>query len=153
MNVSLFKPTDETFIISELPEVGRNEYNIPRQDQSLHNDTHIGRLPLLDLSGARMDRYGYLATAQNTKFALVPIHTNEEYKLFNREVLKFAGANGEPDFKAMARWWSTQANGKTIEKLPRLQQPSPFRTDVLPRLSRNSKYQQRLPRPRNPRRS
>jgi hypothetical protein len=51
---------------------------------------------------------------QDTKFALVPMHTNEEYRLFNKEVAKFMGSNGQPDFKAMAKWWSTNVDGKTI---------------------------------------
>jgi len=114
INVSLFKPTQETFIISELPQTIREEYNIPCRDQP-PPDASLAPFPVVNLSGARTDRYGYLASAQNTKFALVPIHTNEEYRLFNSEVLKFLSpSSGQPDFKAMAKWWSSRVDGKTI---------------------------------------
>ncbi|KAJ6595714.1 hypothetical protein DFH09DRAFT_1072657 [Mycena vulgaris] len=102
INVSLFKPTEERFIISELPQKIRDDYNIPPHDHPILNQ-HILQRPLVDLSGARTDRYTHLSTAQNTKFALVPIHTNEEYRLFNREALKFIPADGQPDFKGMAK--------------------------------------------------
>ncbi|KAJ7213263.1 hypothetical protein C8J57DRAFT_1602153 [Mycena rebaudengoi] len=124
INVSLFKPTHETFIISELPTIIRDQYNMLQHTPSTSVEGADGasRLPLVRLSGARSDRYEYLASAQNTKFAVVPIHTDAEYALFNRTLRaggKFAPASGSPDFKGMARWWSEKANGKTIfYKLP-----------------------------------
>ncbi|KAJ7247258.1 hypothetical protein C8J57DRAFT_1523038 [Mycena rebaudengoi] len=124
INVSLFKPTHETFIISELPAIIRDQYNMLQHTPSTSVEGADGasRLPLVRLSGARSDRYEYLASAQNTKFAVVPIHTDAEYALFNRTLRaggKFAPASGSPDFKGMARWWSEKANGKTIfYKLP-----------------------------------
>ncbi|KAF7350312.1 hypothetical protein MVEN_01335500 [Mycena venus] len=128
VNVSLFKPTEETFIISELAQKVRDEFDIPRHDQPSSIDDKIPRMPLVNLSGARTDRYGYMASAQDTKFALVPIHTNEEYRLFNKEVHNFMNTDGQLDFKRMAKWWSTQANGKTIFfKIPEFLQ-SHFKT-------------------------
>jgi hypothetical protein len=114
INVSLFKPTQESFIISELPQKVLDEFDIPRHDRPSPIDDKIPRMPLVNLSGARTDRYGYLASAQDTKFALVPIHTNEEYRLFNQEVRRFMDTSGQPDFKQMTKWWSTQVDGKKI---------------------------------------
>ncbi|KAJ7826442.1 hypothetical protein B0H13DRAFT_316589 [Mycena leptocephala] len=118
LNVSLFERTQESFFISELPQHIRDSYNIPPHDHPLRTNTDITPLPLVDLSGARTCRYEFLAAAQNTKFALVPIHTNEEYALFNSAVRpggQFGNqSSGPPNFKEMTKWWSTRANGKAI---------------------------------------
>lgn len=86
------------------------------------SDESIPSLPLVKLSGARTDCYEFLASAHDTKFALTPIHTNEEYALFTRALRTdgpFAVANGTPNFRQMAKWWSSQVNGKKIfYKLP-----------------------------------
>ncbi|KAJ7637248.1 hypothetical protein DFH06DRAFT_1433264, partial [Mycena polygramma] len=122
INVSLFKPTHESFIISELPQHIRDKYNIPRHDQPIRSNTEIAPLPLVNLRGARTNRYEFLAAAQDTKFALVPVHTNEEYSLFNRAARsggESAASNGPPNFNEMAKWWSGKVNGKNIfYKLP-----------------------------------
>ncbi|KAJ7936744.1 hypothetical protein B0H13DRAFT_2303452 [Mycena leptocephala] len=114
INVSLFKPPHKTFIISELPQKVRDEFDIPPHDRPSPIDDKIPPMPLVNLSGARTDCYGYLASVQDTKFALVPMHTNEEYRLFNKKVREFMDTDGQPNFKVMAIWWSTQVNGKTI---------------------------------------
>ncbi|KAJ7681915.1 hypothetical protein DFH06DRAFT_1387871 [Mycena polygramma] len=115
INVSLFKPTHESFILAPFPQNVCDEYKIPRHPELVIHDT-VPSLPLVKLSGARTDRYEFLAKAHNTKFAVTPMHTNEEFALFNRAVRTggpFAATNGPPDFKAMARWWSDQVDGKT----------------------------------------
>ncbi|KAJ7664030.1 hypothetical protein DFH06DRAFT_1394036 [Mycena polygramma] len=121
VNVSLFQPTQESFFISELPQQIRDSYNIPPRDSPRINSS-ITPLPLVDLSGGRTCRYEFLAASQNTKFALTPIHTNEEYALYNsaaRPGGQFGNSSGPPNFKEMAKWWSTRVNGKTIfYKLP-----------------------------------
>ncbi|KAJ7146921.1 hypothetical protein C8R44DRAFT_845839 [Mycena epipterygia] len=124
INVSLFKPTHESFIVTALPKTVRDKYNIPPydSDHSLQNaDSRIVQLPLVNLSAARTNRYEFLAATQDTKFALTPIHTNEEYSLFSREVRpggRFA-STATPNFKEMAKWWSSQVDGKTkFYKLP-----------------------------------
>ncbi|KAJ7676813.1 hypothetical protein DFH06DRAFT_942686, partial [Mycena polygramma] len=121
VNVSLFQPTQESFFISELPQHIRDSYNIPPRDSPRINSS-IAPLPLVDLSGGRTCRYEFLAASQNTKFALTPIHTNEEYALYNsaaRPGGQFGNSSGPPNFKEMAKWWSTRVNGKTIfYKLP-----------------------------------
>ena len=44
------------------------------------------RLHWSTLSGKRTNFYTYLATAQKIKYAVVPIHTEEEFHLFNSSV-------------------------------------------------------------------
>ena len=64
----------------------------------------------------------FLAKAQGTRYAVLPIHTQTESDLFFKEV----GPGGtwfekgkQPDFTRMAYWWSEKANGKDIfYKLP-----------------------------------
>jgi hypothetical protein len=116
INVSSFKPTHESFILTTLPETVCAEYKIDRHPDSVSTDV-VPELPLVSLSGARTNRYHFLAKALNTKFALTPLHTNEEYALFNKALRTggpFSAANGPPDFMKMAQWWSTKVDGKTI---------------------------------------
>ncbi|KAJ7461210.1 hypothetical protein FB451DRAFT_1498462 [Mycena latifolia] len=117
VNVSLFKPTHESFILTKLPQDVCDEYDIPRNPETTSNSGLVPSLPLVDLSGARTNRYKFLASAQNIKFALTPIHTNQEYALFNKALRTggpFAAANGKPDFKKMALWWSSKVNGNNV---------------------------------------
>ncbi|KAJ7662182.1 hypothetical protein DFH06DRAFT_1325495 [Mycena polygramma] len=120
LNVSLFKKTHESFIVAALPQIVRDNYNIPRHAQLPSTDEKnnaILNMPFAGLSGARSDRYDFLASAQDTKFAVTPLHTNEEYALFNKELRpsgEFSVAKGPPDFKRMAQWWSERVDGKKI---------------------------------------
>ena len=66
--------------------------------------------------------YEYLATAQETLYAVTPVHTKGEYTLYHNSVApggEWAPVNGNPHFDRMAAWWSAKANGLTIfYKLP-----------------------------------
>ncbi|KAJ7145231.1 hypothetical protein C8R46DRAFT_1045557 [Mycena filopes] len=123
VNVSLFKPTHESIIVTALPEALRVKFNIPAYQSTQNSDLKAIRPPLVKLSGARTNRYEFLAAAQDTKYALTPIHTNQEYALFGKAV-KPGGAfavtgSKSPNFKEMARWWSSKVDGKAIFfKLP-----------------------------------
>ncbi|KAF7369576.1 hypothetical protein MVEN_00288100 [Mycena venus] len=118
LNVSLFKKTEETFIVTALPQTVRDAYDIPRaQSPEIATDSMLQCIPFAGLSGARNNRYEYLASAQDTKFAVTPIHTNEEYSLFNKALRPsgaFSVANGPPDFRRMAKWWSAKVDRKKI---------------------------------------
>ncbi|KAJ7159203.1 hypothetical protein C8R43DRAFT_1177962 [Mycena crocata] len=122
VNASLFKPTHESFIITPLAQTVRDSYNIPRRGQPSLLEGRISEIPSVGLSGARTNRYDFLASAQDTKFAVTPIHTNEEYSLFNKALRPsgaFSSATGTPNFKQMAKWWSERVDGKKIFfKLP-----------------------------------
>ena len=75
------------------------------------------RLHQSALSGKRTNLYTYLATAQKTKYTVVPIHTEEEFQLFNSSVSlngNWFSPNGTPDFEGMAAWWTAKADGKNI---------------------------------------
>jgi hypothetical protein len=81
------------------------------------------KLHLSKLKGKRNDVYSYLAAAQQTKFAVTPIHTKEEFKLYNDTVsrggVEWCLQAGKPIFHKMATWWSGKADGKYIfYKLP-----------------------------------
>jgi hypothetical protein len=69
------------------------------------------------LKEKRTNIYEYLAAAQRTKFSVVPMHTIQEFQLFNTSVSLhsnwFSPAQ-DPNFEAMATWWSVKADGKTI---------------------------------------
>ena len=68
------------------------------------------------LSEKRTNFYTYLATAQKSKYAVVLIHTEEEFHLFNYSV----SLNGNwfhqmvPLILKLAAWWSAKADGKKI---------------------------------------
>lgn len=125
-----FPPTLEQFGITCIPGVMRLDYDfngpapISSQDLSLSlMHVYPSKLHLAKLKGKRNDVYGYLAAAQRTKFAVTPLHTKEEYMLYN-EVVTRGGQDwcpqaGKPIFAKLAAWWSSQADGKTIfYKLP-----------------------------------
>ena len=81
------------------------------------SSVYPSRLHLSTLKGKRKDVYAYLANAQRTKFAVTPIHTTEEFKLFHLSVSvggEFSVPNGKPNFDLMAAWWSSKADGITI---------------------------------------
>jgi hypothetical protein len=69
------------------------------------------------LKEKRTNIYEYLAAAQKIKFSVVPMHTSQEFQLFNTSVSLhsnwFSPAQ-DPDFEAMAAWWLGKADGKTI---------------------------------------
>ncbi|KAJ7174303.1 hypothetical protein C8R46DRAFT_88386 [Mycena filopes] len=127
-----FPPTVEQFGITRIPDTLRIQGNFdgaPVPDPLSLEATALPfsaifplKLQLGTLSGKRTNIYEYLASAQHTKYAVVPVHTAEETKLFNQEVKhggKWSVASGQPSFENMAAWWSSQANGKTIfYKLP-----------------------------------
>ena len=60
--------------------------------------------------------------AQQTLYAVKPIHTKEEYTLYHNSVDpggQWAPVHGNPHFERMATWWSAKVNGSTIfYKLP-----------------------------------
>ena len=58
-----------------------------------------------------------LAFAQQTKCAVIPLHTEDEFNLFHSAVSpggEYAFAHGLPNFDQMVQWWSKKADGKTI---------------------------------------
>jgi hypothetical protein len=128
-----FAPTDEQFGITSIPNTVRIQcdFNGPEvldpQSQSENVSlslSHIYPVQLLlsKLKGKRKDAYSYLAHAQKVKFAVTPVHTKDEFKLFHQEVSvggNWNNPHGQPNFDRMATWWSAKANGISIfYKLP-----------------------------------
>ncbi|KAG0178868.1 hypothetical protein DFQ29_002903 [Apophysomyces sp. BC1021] len=59
--------------------------------------------------------YKYLAEKQVTKYAVVPVHTPEEFSLFKQLMDRYHGAQLHADWKEMAKSWNTDhTNGVTI---------------------------------------
>jgi hypothetical protein len=80
-------------------------------------DFSSNQLWLSKLTGKRKDIYAFLAMVQQTKYAVTPLHTEEEFNLFHNAVSpggQWSSANGQPNFDRMAQWWSEKANRKTI---------------------------------------
>jgi len=128
-----FPQTEEQFGITCIPSTTRlqHDFNGPcatspndeLQDSSLSiSRIYPLKLHLSKLKGKRNDIYTYLANAQKTLFAVTPIHTKNEIKLFNDSVKNggpFCVSSGQPNFYQMATWWSSKADGKNIfYKLP-----------------------------------
>ena len=114
-----FCKTEEQFGITQIPGVLwlQNDFNAYPVDVNKTAEVYPIKLHLSKLQGARRSMYEYLANAQNTKYAVVPLHTEEEFKLFHQSVSvggQWSVSKGMPNFDLMARWWSSQANGKTI---------------------------------------
>jgi hypothetical protein len=114
-----FQYTEEQFGITQIPGILRiqNDYNSfainPHEEFSIYPT----KLLLSRLQGKRKSVYEFLANAQRTKYAVVPLHTEDEFKLFHKSVTvggMWAAPSGLPDFDRMAAWWSSQADGKTV---------------------------------------
>lgn len=113
-----FEPTKERFGITAIPPLTRiaNEF-FAYSNINQEIDFSSNQLWLSKLTGKRKNIYAFLAMAQQTKYAVTPLHTEDEFNLFHSAVSpggQWASANGQPNFDKMAQWWSEKANGKTI---------------------------------------
>jgi len=124
-----FPPTNEQFGITCIPGTIRLDCDfggpmaISSEDASLPSTIYPTQLHLSKLKGKCNDVYTYLAAAQQTKFAVTPLHTKEEFTLYNKTVScggeGWCPQAGKPVFHKLATWWSSKADGKTIfYKLP-----------------------------------
>ena len=125
-----FPPTEEQFGITCIPGTVHLDCDfggpvaVSLQDSSLSMaQIYPTQLHLSKLKGKRNHVYSYLAAAQGTKFAVTPVHTKDEFKLYNKEVShggeEWCPNAGKPVFHKLATWWSSKADGKTIfYKLP-----------------------------------
>jgi hypothetical protein len=125
-----FAPTQEQFGIPCIPVADRIKCDFSgapvlpgSSDQNSKPQTiYPTQLRLSSLNSKRGNMYEYLATAQETLYAVTPVHTKEEYTLYHNSVApggEWAPVNGNPHFDRMAAWWSAKANGLTIfYKLP-----------------------------------
>ena len=123
-----FPQTEEQFGITCIPSTTRLQCDfngpavISSSDESEDSSPSISRiyplqLCLSKLKGKRNGVYTYLAAAQKTLFAVTPLHTKNEFKLFNDSVKNgghFCASESQPNFHQMAAWWSSKADGKTI---------------------------------------
>jgi hypothetical protein len=83
----------------------------------LYSGIYPTKLLFSQLQGKQKNIYEYLASAQQTKYAVIPLHTEDGFNLFHEAVKVggiWAAPTGLPNFDNMATWWSSKANGKTI---------------------------------------
>jgi len=114
-----FQCTDEQFGITKIPGTLQTKNDYSSYAVDAHEDSGIYPTKLLfsQLQGKQKNIYEYLANAQQTKYAVIPLHTEDEFNLFHEAVKVggiWAAPTGLPDFENMATWWSSKANGKTI---------------------------------------
>jgi len=86
----------------------------------------LSALPLIKASKLNISQYQYLASCQNVKYAIVPVHTDEERILFwniYNDLKMHEKTN--PDFMEMAQEWCKRCN-HTNGKLKENQQPVVF---------------------------
>ena len=103
VNGNQYVTSTEIFGILPLPEQTRN---------------HLGLLDFHPIFAKKHEiKYEYLARQQNTRVAVLPIHTKAERWLFAFLVSEthglFSGPR-EPDWVAVATRWAGHADGKTI---------------------------------------
>jgi hypothetical protein len=99
----LYEPTTEVFGILPIPEV------IPSKS---------AMLPFIQ-DGAVDIKHIYLASKQETKFAVLNVHTAEERDLFHtlmkENTTVFNWDQQDPDWKEAVKLWNSKyANGKNI---------------------------------------
>lgn len=99
VNGGLYVQTTETFGILPVP------FNV---------QLSTGLLPSDSQTPAK--KHSYLAKKQNTRFAVLTLHTDEEKKLFSqlmRDESAFKRERG-PDWPTAVRVWNQKANGETV---------------------------------------
>ncbi|KAJ7214757.1 hypothetical protein C8J57DRAFT_1483194 [Mycena rebaudengoi] len=116
-----FSPTHEQFGITGIPLTlrAKNDFLGPGHDtiEVEVASVYPERLHLSTLKAKRDNIYAYLAHAQKTKFAVTPVHTQDEFDLYHTAMTPggdFFSLQGKVNFDRMATWWSTQADGKKI---------------------------------------
>lgn len=113
-NPLAFSATEEKFGIPKIPPVVRMNAGFELYDGPSYSAKDGDMLVINHLSGRRRDIYVFLAEAQDTKFAVTPFHTEQEFDCFNKAVSaggEWCPSNGTPNFDSMVKWWSKQAQG------------------------------------------
>ncbi|KAG2191090.1 hypothetical protein INT47_010406, partial [Mucor saturninus] len=79
---------------------------------SLISDTVLLQLP--STKRVPNNRFEYIARKQQAKFAIVPVHSNEEKALFENILSCNYESSTEPDWSHFASHWNTSADGVSI---------------------------------------
>ena len=120
-----YQSSNESFGICPLPrDVARTFGHEPYSQQlATHQGItipwHQWKVPQHVLPPALHTRAGanlqYLACRQEAKYAIVPVHTDQERQLFSRILNNHFVEQGlQPDWVLFAKLWSKEANGKDI---------------------------------------
>jgi hypothetical protein len=124
-----FTTSSEQFGITRIPPEVRSDMHFggspTYEEHSIQMSSYfVELLSMSRLSGRTKNVYDYLASMQGTQYAVVPLHTKEEYELFHSSVKsggEWSAAVTKPNFSAMAKWWSGKAKGmenSVFYKLP-----------------------------------
>jgi hypothetical protein len=101
VNGNLYQPTTETFGIVPVPPDVLVATSMEKYDQSL------------DLK----QQHAYLAQKQGTRKAVLPIHTEAEYRLFSyfmRDPTLFTKSNDSPNWHILVKTWNCKANEEPL---------------------------------------
>lgn len=78
-------------------------------------DFYSNKIWLSKLIGKLKDNYAFLAFAQQTKYAVVPLHTEDEFNLFHMQCLLEVNMPLHMDYQTLTRWFYG-GQKKQIEK-------------------------------------
>ncbi|KAI7872241.1 uncharacterized protein EV154DRAFT_570498 [Mucor mucedo] len=79
---------------------------------SMVSDTVPLQLP--STKRVRNNRFEYIARKQQAKFAIVPVHSNDEKAIFENMLSCNYESSTEPDWSHFASHWNTSADGVSI---------------------------------------
>jgi hypothetical protein len=97
INGNLYEPTTETIGILAVPESLRHDYNMARFDDELAD---------------KKQKHRYLAQMQGTRKAILPVHTEEEKKIFCN-MMADSSVFAAGHWKKAAPKWNEQAETNT----------------------------------------
>lgn len=97
INGNLYEPTTETIGILAVPESLRHDYNMAGFDDELAD---------------KKQKHRYLAQMQGTRKAILPVHTEEEKKIF-RDMMADSSVFAACHWKKAAPKWNERAETNT----------------------------------------
>jgi hypothetical protein len=112
---SLYQQARETFGILPISAETRNDYKFDPYGTPVAASTSTNSSPTQSSQPKTRFRHDEIASIQQTKFAVIHVHSVEERQLFLNlmHVLQLANPT-ESNFKTMAARWSEKADGRTI---------------------------------------
>ena len=117
VNGNLYTPAGECFGILPIPDALVAELALPPHDSSALGDAGVAAASAtVDVNRQSPYRHNFLARAQNTRYAVMHIHTPQERVLFG-ELSKnrvITAATESKRWIAMAKLWVELADGKTV---------------------------------------
>jgi hypothetical protein len=124
VTASSFRRSNESFGICPLPleemrliGMQPSESLSPNEDDGLLGLRVSTRLSLDQSPKANASQYTFLAKWQQTRYAIVPVHTKQEKALFRSLLLEFTGEDANVDdrtWREFAVHWHRNADGRNV---------------------------------------